>query len=137
MDNYDKAEDFFHIMGKLNDLMDDYCNLRYLIDDMPNIHMEDREDLRCIACELTGFSHFFSACVDLLMLLFNMENEKDQFNVQSATHNQFQRLRRNIDDLINTADTWKMDNFRCQNFMRQMKKTFVEIKYTVDAIDFV
>lgn len=137
MDNYDKVNDFFRLMGKITDLLKDYCNLSDLFHDMPNIYMADREDLCCINYELTGFSRFYSACADFLELLFKMENEKDQFTVQSAAHHQFQILRQEIDRLINIADTWKMDNFKCQNFMRQMKNTFVEIKYTVDAIDFI
>lgn len=137
MDNYDKAEDFVHHMHKISDLIDDYANLRRKIDDMPNIHIEDRDNMFCILWQLTGFQNLYFACADFLLLMFEMENEKDQFSVQSAAHHHFQTLRRETDTLIDVADTWEMDNFRCQNFMRQMKSTFVETKHIIDTIDFV
>ena len=48
MDNYDKVNDLFRLMGKITDLLKDYGNLRDLFDDMPNIYLADQEDLLCI-----------------------------------------------------------------------------------------
>lgn len=62
------------------------------------------------------------------ILLFEIENPKDRFAVQKFGNECFNELYHEMDNLIKMGRIWKMEDYRCIDFVKRFVNCLVEFK---------
>lgn len=102
-----------------------------LMDAMGDDYDVSGDDYRKI-CRIFEKMYFFGDMVSfyggIMLLMDDMETDKDRFEVQKFSSKWEKYLEERLESLIKIGRTWKYEDYRCIDLMRRTTEYFVKAK---------
>ena len=78
------------------------------------------------------FMHLADFLIELNLMFYGMENEKDKFVVQKVNYKYAERVKESLNSLIKIGRTWKFSDYRCIDWIKRMGDSLGEFKQFFD-----
>lgn len=77
---------------------------------------------------LNNFRYLTLVYYDMVIITSSITNEKERFEIQKIANNHFNHFTSEIESYINICNTWKLRDYRCQNYQKKLGDFFTDLK---------